>query len=295
MRRRHFLIFTIGVFSFCVIFLIGAGQTGAAIFTVDSSQSQLTLSGKVTGYTFTAQAPGSLLAAYQGNINVTVSNSTIQFTGSSTITAMNSGVWKPAAGGATGSAPADYGAQVTIPLSGTEYGAERNLVLDLTSPLLTLAQTNFDSSQLIVSLVTNSRPVIDYRTLLQGGSIPLSGNATNSLATGSSLSTNGDRLRLVIQINATFPGTNNSATTLAGEIVATNSLSASVPPVITYMVATNQNLVLTVSNATTLSRLLSSTNLTTWSPAGATLGTNGGFIIFTTPMTGLHTFFRVQK
>jgi hypothetical protein len=61
------------------------------------------------------------------------------------------------------------------------------------------------------------------------------------------------------------------------------------------VVATNQNFVLTVSNATMQSLLLSSTDLTTWSPASATISTNGGFIIFKTPMSGPRTFFRMQK
>ena len=295
MRWRHVFFLGRGVSTFCAIFLIGAGQTRATVFTIDSSQSRIALSGKITGYTFTAQGPGSLTTAYQGSINATVSDSAIEFTGSSAITAITNGVWKPAAGGGAGSAPADYGAQVTIPLLGTGYGAGRDLVLDLTSPLLTLTQTNFDSSQLVFSVVTNSNPVFDYRNVLQKGSVPLSGNFTNSTATGSYLSTNGDLLQLVVQIDATLSGTNNSTLTLTGEIVATNSLSASPPPFILGIVATNQSLVLTVSNATVQSRLLSSTNLTTWSPASATIDTNNGLIIFTTPMSGPSVFFRMQQ
>lgn len=295
MSRQPFLNFTTDVVFLCLIFLVGAGQIRAVVFTIDSSQSRITLSGEVAGYAFTAQGPGSLTAAYEGNINATISSSTIQFTGSSMITAVTNGVWKPAAGGATGSAPADYGAQVTIPLLGTGYGAGRNIVLDMTSLLLTLTQSNFDSSQLVVSLVTNSSPVFDYRIALQSGSIPLSGGFTNSIATGSFIGTNGDLLRLVVQVNTTLSDTNNDTMILTGEIVATNSLSAFTPPVITGVAATNQNLVLTVSNATPQSRLLSSTNLMTWSPASSTIGTNSGFIVFTTPMSGPYTFYRVQK
>ena len=102
--------------------------------------------------------------------------------------------------------------------------------------------------------------------------------------------------RLVIQINTTLSDTNNDALTLIGQIVATNSLSASVPPIITRLAVTNnQNLVLTVSNAYAQSQLLSSTNLTTWAPASATIKTNGGILIFTTPMSGSHAYFRIQK
>jgi hypothetical protein len=295
MRWQYFLISAISVFSFCVIFLVGAGQTKAAVFTIDSSQSQITISGTVSGFTFTAQGSGSLTAPYKGNINATVSGSTMRFTGLSAVAAITNGVWMPAAGGAAGSAPANYGAQVFILFIGTGYGAERNLVLDIASPLLTLTQTNFDSSKLVISVVTNSNPAFDYTTGLQSGSVELSGIATNSIATGSSISTNGDLVRLVVQINTTFTDTNNNVLILAGTIVANNSLSASVPPVITRMVVTNQNLVLTVSNAYTQSQLLSSTNLTTWSPASATTSTNGGFIFFKTPISGPRIFFRMQK
>ena len=299
MRWQCCLISAIRVFSFGVIFLVGAGQTRAAVFAVDSSKSQLTISGQVSGYTFTAQGQGSLTAAYNGALNATISGSTIQFTGSSAIAAITNGVWQPAPGGTPGSAPVDYGAQVQVFVlffTVTTYGAARNIVVDLTSPVLTLTQTNFDSSKLVLSIVTNSSPVFDYYSSSASGSIALSGNATNSIATGSSISTNGDLVRLVVQINTTISDTNNDALTLIGQIVATNSLSAFVPPIITRLAVTNnQNLVLTVSNAYAQSRLLSSTNLTIWTPASATVKTNGGYIIFTTPMSGPQAYFRIQK
>lgn len=298
MRRPRFLISGSRVFSFyflCLIFLVGAGQTKAEVFTIDPSQSRITLSGTVEGLVFSAQQLGSLTTTYTGNLNATDSGSTIQFTGSSTIAAITNGIWQPGMGGAAGSAPADYGAQVSLPLLGTGYGAGRNIVLDMTSPLLILNGTNFDSSQLVISLVTNSSPVLDYHTALTSGAIPVYGRATNSNAAGSFISASGGLTRLVIKISATLSVTNNSTLTLTGEIVATNSLLASVPPVITSIVATHQDLVLTVSNATTQSLLLSSTNLTTWSPDDAAMSTNDGSIIFTTPISGSHKFFRVQR
>lgn len=294
MRRRYVLLLRRSVLSLCAFFLAGVSPTRALFFIIDSNQTQITISGKIAGYTFTAQGPGSLTAAYQGNLNATFSGSTIQFTGLSALAAIPNGVWQPAAGGVAGSAPADYGMQVST--LGTGYAAARNVVLDMTSPVLTLTQTNFDSSQVIISVVTNANPVFDYHNIgLQSGSTPMSGSATNSVANGSFISTNGGVLQLVIQISATLLGTNNGVLNLAGEIVATNSLSAFAAPVITGVIATNQNLVLSVSNATAQSQLLSSTNLTTWSPAGATLSTNGGLILFTTPRSGPRTFFRVQQ
>ena len=289
MKRNRFLFF-------CLIFLLGAGEIQAQFFIVDSSQSHITISGTFDGMAFTTQGSGSLTTSYQGFVNATVTGPTIQFTGLSRIAAITNGVWKPAVGGANGSAPADFGAQVSIPLLGAGYGAGRNLVMDATSPVLALVQTNFDSSQLVVSMVTNlsQSPVLDYRYLLDSGTIPLSGRFTNTVASGSFLSTNGSVWRLVVQINATLSGT-SSTLTMIGQIVATNAITAFTAPVITSVSATNQNMVLTVSNDFPQPQLLSSTNLTTWSPAGATITTNGGYIIFTTPMSGQFRFFRVQK
>ena len=88
MRWQSILVFGISVFSFLVIFLAGVWQAQAAILVIDSSQSQITASGQVGGYTFTAQGPGSLTAVYRGSVNATVSGSIIQFTGSSAIAAI---------------------------------------------------------------------------------------------------------------------------------------------------------------------------------------------------------------
>src|ERR1700748_2666472 len=82
----------------------------ADVFTIDPTQSSLTLSGSAVTFTFTQQAAGSLTTVYNGTIQVTQTPGTIQFTGQSLITAQTNGSWKPLAGGGNGSAPADYGA-----------------------------------------------------------------------------------------------------------------------------------------------------------------------------------------
>lgn len=293
MERQALLIVTIRFFLLCALF--GEHQMEAAVFTVDSSQSQLSLSGQIGGYTLTSQATGSLTTSYKGSINVEVAGSAIRFTGSSTIPAITNGIWRPALGGNLGVAPADYGAQASIPFSGTGYGAGRNIVLDITSSPLALTGTNYDSSKLTISMPTNSGAVFDYMAGTQKGSAPLYGSSTNAVATGSFISTNGDLVKLVVQINMTIAGTNGTVLNFTGKLTATNSLSASLPPVITSLLVTNHNFVLTVSNATAQSKLLSSTNLASWTPAAATSNVNGALIIYTTPMTGSHTFYRVQK
>jgi hypothetical protein len=289
----------LGILSFGVVFFFDRALAGAVVFTIDGSQSQISLSGKIAGYPLTAQqGVGSLVTTYSGNINADVVGSTIQFTGSSDIVAKTNGVWQPAVGGGSGSALADYGGQATIPIAGTGYGAARNIVLDLTSPLLTLTGTNFDSTALVFSFATNASSSFDYNAgFLAHGTLSLTGNSTNSVANGASLTTNGNVLKLVIQINAQFAfkliSAGDTPLDLTGQIVATNLMTA--PPNISSIVLNNQNVVLTVGNATAQSQVQISTNLTSWLPASTTVSNYSGLMIFTTPLSGPQSFFRVQQ
>lgn len=299
MKRILFSDFALSVLSLTFIFFAGPTQAGQMVFTVDPAQSQLTLSGSIAGYAFTVQAPGSLTTVFSGSINANMSGSTLQFTGASTIAAKTNGVWQPAAGGISGSAVADYGAQAMVPFVGTAYGALRNIILDVSSPSLALIGTNFDSSALIFSATPSSGAVLDYNAPVGGhGSRALTGYSTNTIADGGSLSTNGAEIQLAIKINTIFFFTvlsaNDTPITLNGQIVAT-SQPAVAAPLIQSLVVSNQSLVLTVANATAQSQLLVSTNLMTWSSASSTTNNDGGLIIFTTPMAGAHAFFRVQQ
>jgi hypothetical protein len=288
-----------GILSFGMVFFLDRALAGAVVFTIDSSQSQISLSGKIAGFPLTAQGAGSLMTTYSGNINADVAGSTIQFTGSSAIIAKTNGVWQPAVGGASGSALADYGAQANLSFFGTGYGAARNIVLDLTSPLLTLTGTNFDSTALVFSFATSSASSFDYYTSLKHGTLSLTGNSTNSVANGASLTTNGNVMKLVIQINAQFAFTllnaGDTPLDLTGQIVATNLMTAAASLNISSIVLNNQNVVLTVENALAQSQLQTSTNLTSWLPASTTVSNYSGSMIFTTPLSGPQSFFRVQQ
>jgi hypothetical protein len=289
--------FVSGIVSFGVAFFLHQALAAPMVFTVDNTQSQITLSGKIAGFPLTAQGAGSLMTTYSGNINADVAGSTIQFTGSSAIIAKTNGVWQPAVGGGSGSALADYGAQASLSFLGTGYGAARNIVLDLTSPLLTLTGTNFDSTALVFSFATSSASSFDYNTSIKQGTLSLTGNSTNSVANGASLTTNGNVLKLVIQINAQFAFTlltaGDTPLDLTGQIVATNLMTA--PPNISSIVLNNQNVVLTVGNATAQSQVQISTNLTSWLPASTTVSNYSGLMIFTTPLSGPQSFFRVRQ
>lgn len=294
MRKRPELNLTAGVVLLCAILIISPMHSGAALFAIDSAQSQISLAGSIKGINFAPQGTGSLTATYQGNVNATLSGTTLQFTGSSTIAAIDSGNWQPGAGGVAGTAPADYGGEISILFFGTGYGAARNLVLDMTSPALAVSDGTFDSSQLTLTLVTNSDPVLDYNSAALGtGSTSLSGTAMNAVS-GSSISTNGSVRQLKIQIHATLTEPDSTTLTLVGQIVATNAIILS-PPEITGFISVGGNFVLTVTNAGAGSQLFSSTNLTTWNPSDATVTTNDGLVIFTIPMSRPGEFFRVQQ
>lgn len=288
--------FLSAIFSLGVIYVFGQATAAPVVFTVDNTQSQITLSGKIAGSSLAVQGPGSLVTSYSGNIIADVSSSTIQFTGLSTIIAKTNGVWQPVVGGTLGSAPADYGAQAST-FVGTGYGAARNVVLDLTSPSLTLTGTNFDSTALIFSFATNYASSLDYYTSIAHGTLSLTGNSTNSVANGASLSTNGNVLKLVIKISAHFTfkllAAGDTPLDLNGQIVATSSPAA--PMIISSIVLNKQNVILDVKNARAQSQLQFSTNLLSWLPASATMSNYLDSIIFTTPLSGPQSFFRVQQ
>jgi hypothetical protein len=281
------------------------------VFTLDSTESQITLSGLVFGSVFTAQGPNSLTANYSGTINADLTGTTIQFTGGSLIAAETNGIWQPEPGGAMGSAPADYGATnnalLGIGITGVPGNfALRNLLLDLTSPQLPTTNANFDGSALTFTCVTNTASIDYYyasaATTTNSGTAPLNGYSTNSISTGASVSTNSGTITLILQVNATFTNTllgipRALVANLSGQLVATATLPVPpAPPVITSIVKTPPNIVITTENTTAQSVLLVSTNLSVWAPTSAVISTNiSGKIVFTTPINAINSFYRLLQ
>src|ERR1043166_6537110 len=68
---------------------------GAEVFTVDSTQSTVSISGTVAGQTLHEQGAGSLTTHYQGTLVADVGVDTIQFPGQSQVVAINNGSWQP--------------------------------------------------------------------------------------------------------------------------------------------------------------------------------------------------------
>ncbi len=285
---------------FSLGFLIQIGQADPVVFEIDNTQSQLATSGVFVGATAIAQGAGALTTSYSGFINANLSNTNIQFTGGSFIIAKTNGVWQPAVGGGSGSAPADYGpeATVTIVFPVTVYGAMRNIVFDMTSPLLAVTNGGFNGTNLVFSFATNTA-ALDYNYSVSSGSKALNGYSTNTVATAGTLTTNGTVRKVVIQISTQFVfsllSSDDTKVLLAGQLVATNTVVVPAP-VIESVTVSNQNVMVTAENATSQSQLQVSTNLTAWTTAGFTTATNDlGWIIFTTPTIGSHAFFRVQQ
>jgi len=279
------------------------------VFTIDSSQSQTTISGTLMYNTvygkvsapLSSQGPGSLTAAITGSINATVGLSTIQFTGSSQIDSVTNGTWQPAPGGAVGTmAAADYGPEVQANFgifSVTGYAALRNVVLDIGSAALSVLDNQFPAGSLIFSFSTNSIGALDYAdTVGEMGSSPLTGTLTNQGNASATLVTTGSVQKLTIPINATYvvASGNSSGTTLtfAGQIVAHAALP---PPVIISLIVSNKIDILTVANATLQSQVYSSTDLKHWSLTAATATNGAGGIIFTTAAAVPWQFLRVKQ
>ncbi|MGA2867712.1 MAG: hypothetical protein ABSF34_00935 [Verrucomicrobiota bacterium] len=277
-------------------------------FAVDPAESQVTLSGNLEAFdgelsaTISAQQSGSLTAYYAGYINVAVSNTTIEFTGSSSVEALtNSLPQQPAPGGSTGSAPADYGGMAQKSFFGQSITVDialRNVVLDLTSGMLTLNNGGFNTAALQFSFSTNEIGTIDYLSpsLGENGSDNLVGDLADASSMTATLTTNSEVQILTIPVNMTFtPGSgalDGSTLNMVGQIVATNSLAL---PLINSIEITNQTVTLSVANVTAQSQVLVSTNLDNWQVQTATVTNLSGLTIFVFPVYGNQEFFRVQR
>ncbi len=107
-------------------------------FTVDDTQSFLTLSGGVGSIQLMSQAPGSLVTAYTGSLQADVdfTNGLIKFVKGDGIMAEDSGDWQPRADGSLGAEPADYGGRINF--LGMANFAFRDIDLKLSSNQLPL-------------------------------------------------------------------------------------------------------------------------------------------------------------
>ncbi len=140
MRKSRVIALTAAV---SVIPISASAQV--ATFQVDPSVSSLTVSGTALGAPILTQGPGSLTTTYQGPLLVQLGSDSISFFGGSAVAADNSGSWQPLPGGASGSAPANYGGRVVI-LFVTSLAAVRDAIFDSTSAALPITSGSFSSA-----------------------------------------------------------------------------------------------------------------------------------------------------
>jgi hypothetical protein len=269
----------------------------ADVFTIDPTQSSLTLSGSILGSTFTPQGAGSMTTVYTGTIQVTQTPDTIQFTGQSLITAQTNGSWKPLAGGGNGSAPADYGAAASSAV-GTVNAAFRSILLDVTSAPVTVTNGQFDPSGLTFLFPASATSAIDYRSSIASGSKHATGNAANNVADLSTISTAGNVQTLTIGVNVQFTfsliNSGDTIVNVAGQIVATNSPSVVTPVVLQSPTVSNQVVTLQWQSPTgQIYQVLSSSNLATWQTNGLNVTSDSTNYTWTATNSAPKAFYRL--
>jgi hypothetical protein len=266
-------------------------------FTVDPAQSHLTISGSIVGNPIREQGPGSLTTTFSGVLKADLTDSAIQFRGGSSLDAAESGTWQPAAGGAAGSAPADYGALANS-IVGTVSAALRNLTFDLFSDPVAISNGSFPATNLVFSFPTNSSAVFDYRSAFMSGTKALAGNSTNQAASVATITTSGSTQTLTITIDGTFNfavlNPDDSTARFSGQLVATRPLSASGVR-ITSITVNSGSVRIEAAGGDTAYRLESSADLIHWSSTNVVPTTEPGKIVYTTTVNGPAQFYRLVK
>jgi len=273
----------------------------AQVFTLDANQSTITLSGSVLGYALTAQGPGSLTTSYQGTVQTALAGGTIQFTGQSLIQAQTNGSWQPKADGSAGSQPADYGAMASAGLVGAVTAALRNVQFDAISPVINVAGGQFDAQSLTFSFPTNAASTLAYNLtglFSMSGAKPLSGYATNAVASQATLATSGAQQTLTIPIDATFVFTlvsaNDTTVNVKGQLVATRATTAPLA-IQSIKVQAHTAMLQWQSAPGEQFQVQSSTNLSTWQTNAANVTSATGTYTWSGAATAVQQFFRIAQ
>lgn len=279
----------------------GANRATAQVFTVDTNQSSIAVSGSVIGAAITNQGPGSLTTVFGGTLQVTLSGSTIQFTGQSKIQAETNGSWQPKSDGTAGSEPADFGAQATLSL-GTGKAALRNLELDLISPPIDITGGQFSSTNLTFQFATNGLSSFAYNVtglLSEHGAVALTGYATNKITSLGSLETVGSQQVLTIPVDTTFYlkllTANDTIIRLQGKLVAVQSGTSGAPVVQALTVQNNNVLLQWNANQGEQVQIQFSTDLLQWLTNAIITAPAQGTYTWTGILSGAVGFYRLAK
>ena len=211
---------------------------------------------------------------YGGTLQATQTGNTIQFTGLSLITALNSGNWQPLTNGSAGLAPANYGASISLVAGFVKVKAAlRLLQLGISSRDITvISNGQFTATNLMLLFPSNAASSLAYLEtgLASGsGSTALTGQSTNNSTTFATLSTNGNLQILTILVNTQFifstASSNDTILNVVGQLVATGPTLPVMVPVL--QPPTVQTQVVTVrwqAPAGQQFQVQSSTNFVTW-------------------------------
>lgn len=290
-----------GTLAGTLLAVIPVSQIRAAVFTLDTNQSVISISGTVLGATFSQQAPDSLTTHYSGSIQAAVSGSTIQFTGGSAIQAFTNGSWQPMPDGSAGNAPGDYGATANQTII-VANAALRNILFDATSPVISIAGGFFDSHTLTFLFPSNATSSLAYRVtgaISESGAKSLTGDATNNITSLSTLATNSGQMTLTIPINATFHFTlltsGDTSITVTGQVVAVTS-PAVAPVAIQSAVVQTQTVTLQwQSDPNQQFQVESSPNLIGWATNATGVTSATSSYNWSGPATNPIQFYRLQQ
>jgi len=271
----------------------------ATQLTIDPELTTITLSGSALGSSLTEQGPGSLVTRFSGTVNVETTTASLRFPGGSLIDASTNGVWEPLAGGAAGSAPADFGGKVSSFLFSAK-AALRNVLLDLTSQPIELTNDQFNASGLLFTFLTNSAGSLDYLVtgfIGDAGSEALDGLATNNVATTGSLSNLNGILTLILPVDATSYQTlvspNDVVLTIKGQLVATAPVAT--PPTLRIYSAGDQVVLAWPLDLGTNAVVETTTSLSGWAPAAGTLTLGSEEVLWSTDRTDSLSFYRLRS
>ena len=273
-------------------------------FTLDQSRSGLAIDGNFAGTAFSPQAAGALTTSYTGTIQVDLTAQAITFLAGSVIVAANNGTWQPAANGAAGSAPANYGGTASI-LFSTAYAAIRNTRCDITNNLATpLVSGAFAATNLNFFFPSSANTTGDYRAsgpiLNTSGSTNLTGGYPNAAPTNATLAIQGSEYVLSIPVDFSGVVTTTSGDInyhLQGKLVAKAPAPPSPLRITDFSLSGNQA---TFKIDTTPSQhftILGSTNFTTWTTNDQFTSSSTNttrFVTLPAPVS-LQRYFRVRK
>jgi hypothetical protein len=278
-----------------------AGTVFAQVFTIDTNQSAIAVSGSILGNSFQEQGTGSLSTRFKGTLRAMVNGSSIQFTGGSLLEAFDNGSWQPKSDGSAGSEPANYGGKASSFL-GSALAAVRQIQLDLTSPSLTMTNGQFASGALAFFFPSGAPSTLAWSIASvlgnQSGSLPLVGYGTNRVTTLGSLTTANGQQILTILVDSEFFFTlltaNDTIMELKGQFVATSSTQA--PLQIDSIAVTNQLATLRwQSTPGQLFQVQSSGNLSAWVTNAVNITSPTTAYSWSGVATAPRMFFRLAK